>query len=57
MYEQLEENGCTGLTPLMNLVNACSLMLQWEITYESEPPEREGDPQQQSDLDRIRGYL
>ncbi|KAG2217956.1 hypothetical protein INT45_001390 [Circinella minor] len=57
VYEQLEQNGCPVLEPLMSLVNGCSLALQWEITYNPEPPEREGDSQQPSDLDRLRRYL
>ena len=54
VYEQLEQNGCPVLEPLMSLVDGCSLALQWEITYNPEPPEREGDSQQPSDLDRLR---
>ncbi|KAI9243097.1 hypothetical protein BDA99DRAFT_544636 [Phascolomyces articulosus] len=57
VYEVLEENECSDRDSLMNLVNGCSLALQLEISNKEEQAEREGDPEQLSDLERSRSYL
>ncbi|KAI9245565.1 hypothetical protein BDA99DRAFT_543660 [Phascolomyces articulosus] len=53
VYEVLEENECSDRDSLMNLVNGCSLALQLEISNKEEQAEREGDPEQPSNLERL----
>ncbi|ORY94097.1 hypothetical protein BCR43DRAFT_507313 [Syncephalastrum racemosum] len=56
IYEQLEANDCPFLDQLANLVNLCSLSESWNISLIADPPEREGEDAQPSDLVRITRY-
>ena len=54
VYEQLDANECSYLNELIGLVNACSIALQWDISYVADPPEHKGAKEFPSDIERLK---